>query len=36
VIAFAHLLALRLEVSWLAERASREAAAGEEALPWGT
>jgi heme exporter protein C len=36
LLAFAHLLARRLELSWLGERASREAAAGEEALPWGT
>jgi heme exporter protein C len=36
LLAFAHLLARRIELAWLGDRAARDAAAAEEAASWGT
>jgi heme exporter protein C len=36
LLAFAHLLARRLEVAWLGERAARDAADAEAEASWGT
>lgn len=36
ILAFAHLLARRVEVAWLGERAARDAAVDPEAASWGT
>jgi hypothetical protein len=36
LVAFAHLLARRVEVAWLSDRVAREGGAAEEAVRWGT